>query len=125
MEVEFENLLCKARRGEEVFNSFSEAREKFFSSVGDATLYNALEYLGVETLACNEEERIFFPKTTSTPNWSCQVNRRAKSLAPSQTLAISHAIPEKLSTAWVSLSIQSIELWIHGQLSLYAFARPV
>ena len=62
MEVEFENLLCKARRGEEVFYSFSEAREKFFSSVGDATLYNALEYLGVETLACNEEERIFFQK---------------------------------------------------------------
>ena len=62
MEVEFESLLCKARRGKEVFYSFSEAREKFFPSVGDATLNNALEYIGVETLACNEEERISFEK---------------------------------------------------------------
>ena len=48
MEVEFGNLL-KARRGEEVFYCFSEAREKFFSSMGDNTLNNAVEYLGVET----------------------------------------------------------------------------
>ena len=61
MEVEFGNLL-KAGRGEEVFYCFSEAREKFFSSIGDDTLNNALEYLGVETLACNEQERNFFEK---------------------------------------------------------------
>ena len=30
MEFEFQNLLCKARRGEEVLYSFSEEREKFF-----------------------------------------------------------------------------------------------
>jgi hypothetical protein len=61
MEVEFGNLL-KARRGKEVFYCFSEAREKFFSSIADDTLNNALEYLGVETLACNEQERFFFEK---------------------------------------------------------------
>ena len=39
--------------------SFSEAREKFFSSIGENTLNNSLEYLHVETLVCNDEERIF------------------------------------------------------------------
>lgn len=58
MEVEFGNLL-KARRGKEVFYSFPEAREKFFSSIRQDTLNNALEYLGEETLDHNEEERIF------------------------------------------------------------------
>lgn len=58
MEVEFGNLL-KARRGKEVFYSFPEAREKFFSSIRQDTLNNALEYLGEETLAHNKEERIF------------------------------------------------------------------
>ena len=61
MQVEFGSLL-KARRGAEVFYCFSEAREKFFSSFGDDALSNALEYLGVQTLACNEDERIFFQK---------------------------------------------------------------
>ena len=33
-----------------------------FSSIPDNTLNNALEYLSVETLPCNEEERLFFRK---------------------------------------------------------------
>lgn len=61
MAVDFGNLL-KARRGKAVFYCFSEAIETLFSSIPDNTLNNALEYLSVETLPCNEEERLFFRK---------------------------------------------------------------
>ena len=44
------------------FTAFQRRDRSFFSSIGDDTLDIALEYLGVETLACNEEEIFFFEK---------------------------------------------------------------
>lgn len=68
MAVSFGNLPV-IRRGKEVFYCFSEARRTLFSSIAEENLKNAMQYIAIETLMCNEEENTFFQKYL--PSQSC------------------------------------------------------
>ena len=55
MAAVFGNLTV-IRRGKELFHSFTEARTKLFSNIGEDYLNNAVQYLGIEFVMSNAEE---------------------------------------------------------------------
>ena len=67
MSVLFGNLFA-IRRGKEFLCCFLEARVKLSSSINENHLSNAIQFLGINMLACTEEEHILFFKNVFQQN---------------------------------------------------------